>query len=265
MLDDVLDKETKQFLLIFAGIMIFLLFVYPRISADITSADFSKQLVPITQSGDITNSGSANKITIDKTKNYTATVETSEGDFDIDLFEETAPANVSNFVNQIRSYQSAPVRSQSGFLFKVDAKNDTTQTTKDEINADYLGLNDKKVRDALFLKDLYDPNDKSTSNFSPENLDKYSDFTVKQFYTEILKYKYDAKLTTPKAVKYMVFMANSGPDTNRTDFFVLMSNSAPQVDGRYTPIGQVSKGFDVLDKLDTASSTSVSKVKISTE
>lgn len=245
---DYLDKETKQFLLIFAGIMLFLFFIYPKISGNLLTADFSNQISPLL------NTNSSNAITkIDSSKDYSAKVTTSFGAFNMDLFEKSAPKNVANFISNVGVYGKSDVVTQKDFLIKVDVKNEPNIRVEDEINADYLLLDRIKVKDAKFLAESYDANDAATKVYAPDNLSKYNDFTLKEFYSSVLKYKFNPDLTTPKAAKYMVYMASNAPDQNKVDFFVLTTGNAPQVDGRYTPIGQVTSGFDIVDQINTAS------------
>lgn len=249
---DYIDKETRNFLLIFAGLAVFLVFIFPRVEPFLLTADFSKpigQLLPET-SGKVVFDKPA-QVTLED-KDYVAKIQTTAGDFDIDLFEKSAPKNVANFITLLSAYPNSNFTVQKNFLFKLNSNGDVKYTVDDEINADYLLLDTIKVKDATYLKNAYDPNDPSTKAFEPNNLRKYEDYTVKQFYSEILGYKYDNKLATPKAVKYTVYMASSGPNQNKSDFFILMSNSAPEIDGRYTPIGRVTGGFPVLDKINAS-------------
>lgn len=247
---DYLDKETKQFLLIFAAICLFLFFVYPRISNSLFNLSLGNVLNPIftTPTPNITPA----QVQIDTSKDYTASIDTQRGTIQIDLFEKNAKLNVSNFVSLASLYTNADIQVQKDFLIKVDVKNEPSGTVKDEINADYLGLDRIKVKDATYLKDLYDPNNPATNVFSSENLYRFEDFSLKQFYATQLKYNYDPALTTSQAIKYVVYMASTGADQNKADFFILTANSAPQIDGRYTPIGRVTDGFTVIDALNNS-------------
>ncbi|GAA5060669.1 peptidylprolyl isomerase [Thermocatellispora tengchongensis] len=47
----------------------------------------------------------------------------------------------------------------------------------------------------------------------------------------------------------VVAMANSGPNTNGSQFFLIFGDETKQLPPQYTPFGTVSKGMDVLDKV----------------
>jgi peptidyl-prolyl cis-trans isomerase B (cyclophilin B) len=46
----------------------------------------------------------------------------------------------------------------------------------------------------------------------------------------------------------MIAMANSGPDTNGSQFFIVYKDS-PVFEGKYTVLGQITQGLDIVEKI----------------
>ena len=63
-------------------------------------------------------------------------------------------------------------------------------------------------------------------------------------------YTFEDEINQHKIVRGALAMANAGPNTNGSQFFLVTTESAPWLDGKHTVFGQVTDGLDVLDKLE---------------
>jgi peptidyl-prolyl cis-trans isomerase B (cyclophilin B) len=61
-------------------------------------------------------------------------------------------------------------------------------------------------------------------------------------------YKFDDEITSHKHVAGALSMANAGPNTNGSQFFICYT-AQPYLDGDYSVFGQLTEGMDVLQKL----------------
>ncbi len=63
-------------------------------------------------------------------------------------------------------------------------------------------------------------------------------------------YTFEDEINGHKVVRGALAMANAGPDTNGSQFFIVTIDAAPWLDGKHTVFGQVTSGMDVVDQLE---------------
>lgn len=62
-------------------------------------------------------------------------------------------------------------------------------------------------------------------------------------------YKFEDEFNDHKLVQGSLAMANSGPDTNGSQFFIVTAEATSWLDGKHTNFGEVVAGLDVLEKI----------------
>jgi cyclophilin family peptidyl-prolyl cis-trans isomerase len=64
-------------------------------------------------------------------------------------------------------------------------------------------------------------------------------------------YTFKDEINEHKVVRGALAMANAGPNTNGSQFFIVTADSCPWLDGKHTVFGEVSDGMDVVQKIGT--------------
>ena len=63
-------------------------------------------------------------------------------------------------------------------------------------------------------------------------------------------YTFEDEFNDHKVVRGALAMANAGPNTNGSQFFIVTADAAGWLDGKHTVFGQVTAGMDVVDSLE---------------
>jgi peptidyl-prolyl cis-trans isomerase B (cyclophilin B) len=63
-------------------------------------------------------------------------------------------------------------------------------------------------------------------------------------------YTFADEINEHKLVRGSLAMANAGPNTNGSQFFILTTGSAPWLDGKHTVFGEVSDGMETVDAIE---------------
>ena len=62
-------------------------------------------------------------------------------------------------------------------------------------------------------------------------------------------YTFEDEFNEHKIVRGALAMANAGPNTNGSQFFIVTTEAAPWLDGKHTVFGRVVEGMDVVDQI----------------
>jgi cyclophilin family peptidyl-prolyl cis-trans isomerase len=63
-------------------------------------------------------------------------------------------------------------------------------------------------------------------------------------------YTFEDEFNQHKIVRGALAMANAGPNTNGSQFFIVTTPSAPWLDGKHTLFGEVTAGMDIVDQIE---------------
>jgi len=63
-------------------------------------------------------------------------------------------------------------------------------------------------------------------------------------------YTFEDEFNQHKVVRGALAMANAGPNTNGSQFFLMTTEAAPWLDGKHTVFGQVTSGMEAVDAIE---------------
>jgi peptidyl-prolyl cis-trans isomerase B (cyclophilin B) len=63
-------------------------------------------------------------------------------------------------------------------------------------------------------------------------------------------YTFEDEFNDNKIVRGALAMANAGPNTNGSQFFIVTADSCPWLDGKHTVFGRVTDGMEAVDAIE---------------
>ena len=130
--------------------------------------------------------------------NTTATIETSQGTIELELFADDAPATVANFT------RLAGEGYYDGLIFH-------------RVIPDFM---------------IQGGCPEGTGRGGPG-------------------YTFEDEINEHRIVRGTLAMANAGPNTNGSQFFIVTAEATPWLDGKHTAFGQVTSGMDDVDAIES--------------
>ncbi|HPH03658.1 MAG TPA: peptidylprolyl isomerase [Spirochaetota bacterium] len=207
-----------------------------------------------------------------------AVIETSMGDIEVELYWDAAPKTCENFVKlaQKKFYDNLIFHrvipnfmNQTGCP-KGNGTGDPGYKFDDEIDADALGLDKGQVgQDRMYGNELntvyrktfqliaekmgiksQEELENKKSEFEPAWTDAtnaIAKWSPKRLY-QAAGYRYTKGLKSRPAVRGSLAMANSGPDSNGSQFFINVADTV-WLNGKHTVFGGIVAGQDVADAI----------------
>jgi peptidyl-prolyl cis-trans isomerase B (cyclophilin B) len=165
--------------------------------------------------------------------------------------EETKPETIkqdksmnpdqSKFEDLVKEYTRAVIKTNLGDITVEFYGKDSPKTVNNFLNLAKLGFYDG-TRFHRVIKDFMiqggDPNSKS-DDWSTHGTGGPS-------------YRFADEFNSHKLVKGSLAMANAGPNTNGSQFFIVTAAETPWLNGLHTNFGQVTEGMDVVAKIEAS-------------
>ncbi len=154
----------------------------------------------------------------------TATIHTTKGDIEIELFDERAPRTVEAFVDhatEAEDYDEAEIGPGEGAW-------EDPETGEKRVDPIYDGVEFHRVIEDFMIQ-TGDP--EGTGRGGPG-------YTFEDEFHDELRHDSAGKVS----------MANRGPDTNGSQFFITLDET-PHLDDKHAVFGEVVDGMDVVEEI----------------
>mgnify|MGYP001614240936 CR=1 FL=1 len=157
-----------------------------------------------------------------------ATMVTTHGTIEFELYSKVAPKTVANFVKLAKSgFYDGTKFHRVIADFMIQGGDPLSHTDDPKVGTGGPGY---QFEDEINFKSLGAPDD-----------------LIAQY--EAAGYKYDNTLQSLPVDPGYIAMANAGPNTNGSQFFIVTTKPQQHLYGKHTVFGRVIKGMDVVLKI----------------
>ena len=164
------------------------------------------------------NNNSQNESAQERKENKIAVIETDKGNIKLELFTNDAPKTVENFV-------------------KLANENFYDEIKFHRVMQEFMIQGGDPLSKGIFGEDfVYDPEE------NPNNLPIAG--------TGGPGYSFEDEINSHKMEVGVLAMANSGPNTNGSQFFIVTESTQPHLDGKHTVFGKVLEGMEVVRSIE---------------
>jgi peptidyl-prolyl cis-trans isomerase B (cyclophilin B) len=164
----------------------------------------------------------------DNLTKVSATISTAKGNIQLELYPKIAPLTVANFIYLANSgFYNGTKFHRVVADFVIQGGDPLSKTDDPKVGSGGPGY--------LFADEI---------NPKVQGLD---DASIKAL--EALGYKYSSNLQSLPVTIGVIAMANAGPNTNGSQFFIVTTKNQPGLNGKHAVFGKVVKGMDVVKKI----------------
>ncbi len=193
------------------------------------------------------NSSSEDSLSLTSTSSRKVADNSSNGDKEIITMQKINTSNKNmtvdpnKFENLSGTYSGAIIKTSLGDIKVKFYAVDSPKTVNNFLNLAKLGFYDGTKFHRVI------------SGFMIQGGDPISKTDDTAYYgTGGPGYRFADEFNKHKLVEGSLAMANSGPNTNGSQFFIVTAAETPWLDGAHTNFGQVVSGMDVVKKIEAA-------------
>lgn len=156
---------------------------------------------------------------------HTVVLDTSMGQIQVEVYPAVAPRTVENFVGLVeKGYYN-------GVIFH-------------RVIPDFMIQGGDPTGTGAGGRSIF--GDKFDDEINPRSVG-LSESAIKA--NEQAGYVYRDDLESMKVIYGKICMANAGPNTNGSQFFIVTRDACPWLDGRHTVFGKITSGMDIVEKI----------------